>query len=82
MAYVLDYQYSLSSLSFEHLKGKDLAIAEALRRLYEKNAIELYLGTVEKWEEGHAEGGRRNDWSMGDVFSTVITCKNMVDVKG
>ncbi|CAN0266927.1 unnamed protein product, partial [Scytosiphon promiscuus] len=52
----LEHEYTKASLSFGGLKGRDRAVADALRSC---GGLDLYLATVEKHEHGTAapEGG-------------------------
>jgi hypothetical protein len=54
MIYMLEHQYSTSGLSFKTLKGKDLLVAQALKRLKEDGHIDLYLTILKKTVEGHS----------------------------
>ena len=80
LAFCLEHQYSQNGLSFGKLKGKDLAVAESLKRIHDKNLIHLYLGIVGLCEEGTATGGYEDDWNMDDVYETSITIEYMINL--
>eukprot|EP00752_Nemacystus_decipiens_P002127 g2029.t1 len=55
----LEHEYTTASLSFDGLKGRDRAMADALRSC---RSVDLYLATIVKHERGDVEYGYGHDY--------------------
>lgn len=64
--HVLGHKYTQENLSFQALKGRDLAQAEALEQACDGLPIEVFLAILQRREEWHRWGGGHEDYDSED----------------
>jgi hypothetical protein len=89
--YLLDHQYSQTSLEFTALKGKDATLISNIRKVAQNQGISLRLGLLECTIEGEAEDcGYRCRWgssssslpTMEQVHETTYSIKGLYHLEG
>ncbi|KAL5331156.1 hypothetical protein ACEPPN_000685 [Leptodophora sp. 'Broadleaf-Isolate-01'] len=88
LAYMLDHQYTESSMSFDGLKGHDRNIGAHLRATSAESGFFVYLASIEMTVEGGCDedswGGSRED-GFHDIVEEIdrtTVLKRVVDVDG
>lgn len=84
LIYALDHHYTEAALSLQGFKGRDRALAKALRDVSAELPMDNFLGTLEKTTEGSCEDDCYDeDWhSLDEIYDTHFAISTLVDVDG
>ncbi|EFX01365.1 hypothetical protein CMQ_6307 [Grosmannia clavigera kw1407] len=55
--YTLDHNYTEARISLQALKGRDMAVVQALRDISSKLPVDIFLAILEKQDTGSCDGG-------------------------
>ncbi len=91
LIWILDHEYSEAGLSFDTLKGRDNAVAKALKLACEKTDCELYASIVHisesfnAWPSGYRYrygSGDLNDYEIDELLESEIWMNSWVSPNG
>ncbi len=82
LIYALDHHYTEAGLSLKAFKGRDLAVARALRSISSQLPIDVFLGILEKRETGSCLDDDADWHSLKSVESTSFKINMLADLDG